>query len=140
MSNYFTSSIKRYGGNVDFISLLRPEEIQRSAKERIFKEMVRGKIDYTEFGQYFLEPNFLANLIIACDNELTNNVVVTKALELYDLTYPGHIEVIHNRTKHTNLVMIYSVLLERLRALELSGNIGVLTDIQYVLNGVKSYI
>lgn len=137
--NYFTSSIKKYGTE-DFICMLKPEEIQRSAKERIFREMVRGKIDYTEFGQYFLQPNFLANLIIACDNELTNNVVVSNALELYDLTYPGHIEVIHNRTKHTNLVYIYSILLERLRSLELTGNVGLLTDIQYVLNSVKSYI
>lgn len=139
MSNYFTSSIKRYGTD-DFILMLKPEDIQRSAKERIFREMVRGKIDYTEFGQYFLQPNFLANLIIACDNELTNNVVISNALELYDLTYPGHIEVIHNRTKHTNLVYIYSTLLERLRSVELTGNVGLLTDIQYVLNGVKSYI
>ena len=139
MSNYFTSSIKRYG-SPDFISMLRPEEIQRAAKERIFREMVRGKIDYTEFGQYFLETNFLSNLIIACDNELTNNVVISNALELYDMTYPGHIEVIHNRTRHTNLVYIYSVLLDRLRSVELTGNVGLLTDIQYVLNGVKSYI
>ena len=139
MNNYFTSSIKKYG-TADFISMLRPEEIQRSAKERIFREMVKGKIDYTEFGQYFLEPNFLANLIIACDNELTNNVVVSNALELYDLTFPGHIEVIHNRTKHQNLVFIYATLLDRLRTVELTGNVGVLTDIQYVLNGNKQYI
>lgn len=137
--NYFTSSIKKYG-TADFISMLRPEEIQRSAKERIFKEMIRGKIDYTEFGKYFLEPNFLANLIIACDNELTNNVVVSQGLELLDLSQPGRIEVIHNRTRYSNLVFMYGVLLERLRTVELTGNVGVLTDIQYVLNGNKQYL
>lgn len=139
MGNYFTSSIKHYGRD-DFIVLLKPEEIQRSAKDRIFREMVRGRIDYVQFGQYFLDSKFLSNLIVAADNELTNNVVVSQALEFYDLNFPGHLEVIHNRTKHENLVIIYRVLLERLRQLEVSGNVGVLTDIQYVLNGIKQYI
>ena len=139
MGNYFTSSIKHYGTE-DFIVMLKPEEIQRAAKERIFREMVRGRIDYTQFGQYFLDSKFLSNLIIAADNELTNNVVISQALEFYDLNFPGHYEVIHNRTKHGNLVFIYRVLLERLRQLEVDGNVGVLTDIQYVLNGIKQYI
>lgn len=139
MSNYFTSTIKHYGSE-DFVMFMKPEEIQRSAKERIFREMVRGKIDYTIYGQYFLDNKFLANLIVAASNELTNNQVVAQALELYDLTYPGHIEIIHNRTKYGNLVYIYTVLLDRLKRVELSGNVGELTDIQYVLNTVKQYI
>lgn len=139
MGNYFTSSIKHYGRE-DFVVLLKPEEIQRSAKDRIFREMVRGRIDYVQFGQYFLDSKFLSNLIVAADNELTNNVVISQALEFYDLNFPGHLEVIHNKTRHENLVVIYRVILERLRQLEVSGNVGVLTDIQYVLNGIKQYI
>lgn len=139
MSNYFTSSIKHWGTD-DFIPLLKPEDIQRSAKERIFREMVRGKIDYTQFGRYYLDSKFLANLIVACDNELTNNAVIARALELYDTVDPGHIEIIHNRTRYTYLVSIYSLLLDRLRTLEVTGNVGVLTDIQYVLNGINKYI
>ena len=139
MSNYFTSSIKHYGTE-DFIQLLRPEDIQRSAKERIFREMVRGKIDYTQFGKYYLDSKFLANLIVACENELTNNDVTAQALIMFDTINPGHMEIIHCRNQHTNLVSIYRVLLERLRTLEVTGNVGVLTDIQYVLNPIKQYI
>lgn len=139
MGNYFTSAIKHYGTE-DFVMCMKPEEIQRSARERIFREMVRGKIDYTLYGKYFLDNKFLGNLIVAASNELTNNICVSQALELFDLTYPGHIEIVHNRTKYGNLVYIYNVLLERLRQVELSGNVGVLTDIQYVLNTVKQYI
>lgn len=138
-NNYFTSQIKRFQSE-DFIMALKPEQIQRSAKERIFREMVRGQIDYTQFGKYFLDNKFLSNLIIAADNELTNNAVVSSALELYDLTYPGQIEVVRNRAKHTNLCTIYRVLLDRLNAVQLTGNVGCLTDIQYVLNGIKQYI
>lgn len=139
MGNYFTSQIKYYQTE-DFIVMLKPEDIQRSAKERIFREMVRGKIDYIEYGKYFLDSKFLANLIIACDNELTNNATDSAALQLYDQFNPGRMEVIHNMRRHSNLVFIYSTILSRLRAVEVSGNVGVLTDIQYVLNGVKHYI
>ncbi len=139
MSNYFTSSIKHYGTD-DFIPLLRPEDIQRSAKERIFREMVRGKIDYPEFGKHYLDSKFLANLIVACENELTNNDVIAQSLILFDTVNPGHIEIIHNRTKFCYLVEIYRYLLDRLKTLEVTGNVGVLTDIQFRLNSVKQYI
>lgn len=139
MSNYFTSMIKHYGTE-DFISFLRPEDIQRSAKERIFREMVRGKIDYAVYGSYFLDGKFLDNLIVACDNELTNNAVVAQALIMFDNLNPGHIEIIHNRTRYNYLVNIYTVLLDRLKSVQITGNPGVLTDIQYVLNGIKQYI
>ncbi len=130
---------KRYDTN-DFIVLLKPEQIQRSARERIFREMVRGQIDYTTHGQFFLDQKFLDNLIVAADNELSNNVVVSAALEMYDMAYPGHIEVIHNRTKHNNLCHIYNCLLERLQQVKMTGNVGYLTDIHCVLNGIKQYI
>lgn len=138
-NNYFTSQIRRFQSE-DFITALKPEQIQRGAKERLFREMVRGQIDYTEFGNYFLDSKFLSNLIIAAENELTNNVVISRALEFYDLTFPGQIEVIHNRTKHEALCEIYSVLLDRLNNLQMTGNVGCLTDIQYRLNGKTHYI
>lgn len=139
MSNYFTSMIKHYGTE-DFIPLLRPEDIQRSAKERIFREMVKGKIDYAVYGNYFLDGKFLDNLIVACDNELTNNAVVAQSLVVFDNLNPGHIEIIHNRTRYGYLVNIYSVLLDRLKTVQITGNPGVLTDIQYVLNSINKYI
>lgn len=138
-NNYFTSTIRRYGTD-QFVVLLKPEQIQRSAKERIFREMVRGQIDYTEYGKYFLDSKFLENLIIAADNELSNNAVVSFALELCDSMYPGHIEVIHNRTKHNNLRIIYACILEKLNSVKMTGNVGYLTDIQFMLNSVKQYI
>ena len=38
---------------------LKPEQIQRAAKERIFREMARGQIDYGQFGKYYLDGKFL---------------------------------------------------------------------------------
>lgn len=138
-NNYFTSMARKYQTD-DFMIRLTPEKIQRSAKERIFKEMARGQIDYTQYGKYFLDSKFLSNLIISCENELTNNTVITKALRFYDMNMPGNPLVGPNLSYHYNLCFMYQTILSRLQSLKLSGDIGCLTDIQYVLSGIKNIL
>ena len=138
-NNYFTNMIRRYNRE-DFIVALKPEQIQRSAKERIFREMVRGQIDYTLFGQYYLDSKFLENLIIAADNELKNNIACATALSFYDLTYPGNALIINNKTKFDNLSVVYNCILQRLQSLKETRNIGFLTDLQFVLANFKYII
>lgn len=132
-NNYFSSMIKRFDGNVDFVSLITPEMIQKSAKERIFREMSKGQIKYEEYGNYFLDPKFLDNLIVAANDELNNNATVCKALEYFDLTFPGDQSVYINRVRYSCLLNIYSIIFQRLSMVKATGNIGSLTDIQYVL-------
>jgi hypothetical protein len=132
-NNYFVSMQRRFNRE-DFIVCLKPEQIQRSAKERIFREMVRGQIDYSVYGGYFLDSKFLENLLIAADNELRNNSCVAEALGYYDMhVCPGSALVISNKTRYEQLRYIYSILCSRLNALKLTGDIGTLIDIQYVL-------
>lgn len=138
--NYFTNMIKRYNGNTEFVSLLKPEQIQRSAKERIFREMVRGQIDYSLFGIYFENPKFLENLIVAAQNELENYNTIFCALDFYDNTFPGNSNVFYNKGKFIALINIFSVLCDRLYKVKMDGNIGHLTDIQYVLKNYSKYI
>ena len=138
-NNYFTTMIRKYNRD-DFIIALKPEQIQRSAKERIFREMVKGQIDYGQFGNYYLDSKFLENLIIAADNELKNNIACEAALSFYDLNFPGQQIVIHNKTKFSNLKIIYETILQRLQYLKMTGDIGCLTDIQFVLANFKYII
>lgn len=138
-NNYFSNTIRRYNTD-DFVRFLKPEQIQKSAKERIFREMVRGQIDYVEYGKYFVDSKFLENLIIAADNELTNNNTIYNALRYYDLNFPGQIVVIHNITRFSGLCFIFDNLLQRLNNVKVSSNIGHLADIQYVLSNYRNYI
>ncbi len=138
-NNYFTSNIRRWNRE-DFLWQMKPEQIQKDAKNRIFREMVKGQIDYSQFGNYYLDPKFLENLIISANNELTNNIVVARALEFYDINFPGDANVTTNRMKHNGLCNIYSTLLQRLNAVKQTQDIGYLTDIQYVLSEYKNYI
>ena len=109
-NNYFTSNIRRYNRE-DFVCMMKPEQIQRDAKNRIFRELVQGKIDYSIYGKYFLEPKFIDNLIISADNELRNNTTILN-------------QTILNRL---NLVRMYS-------------NVGYLTDLSAVLVNQRTFI
>ena len=138
INNYFTSMQQRFGTN-DFIVALKPEQIQKSAKERIFREMVRGQIDYSLFGSYYEDPKFLDNLIIAANNEWENSQAIYRALKLLDMNAPGDIIVIRNLQRYEILQYIYSVISSRLYAIKMSGNIGDLTDIAYVLKDYSKH-
>jgi hypothetical protein len=137
--NYFQQTISRYNSQ-QFVQFLKPEQIQRAAKERLFREMVRGQIDYGKYGQYFLDPKFLENLIIAADNELKNNNVCSLALSYYDCSFPGNQDVIYNKSRFVNLCIIYNNILQRLMTVKATGNVGVMTDIPYVLSSYRNVI
>jgi len=133
-NNYFTSMIAKYGGKEDFVVFLKPEQIQRAAKERIFREMARGQIDYGQFGKYYLDGKFLENLIVAANNELVNSQVIVQALYWYDLYVSvGDLNVARVRTRQQNLAFIYDCIYTRLYQVKMTGDIGYLTEIQFIL-------
>ena len=136
-NNYFTSNIKRWDRE-DFIWQMKPEQIQRDAKNRIFREMIQGRIDYEKYGKYYLDPKFLENLIITADNELRNNSTIYNALEFYDLHFPGIVDVVTNKTKHKGFVYVYQVILDRLTAVKATQDIRYLYEIQYILTDYRN--
>lgn len=138
-NNYFTSMLNKFP-NGDFIYYLKPEHIQKSAKERIFKEIIQGKIDYSIFGQYFIDSKFLENLLIASKDELNNNTLIRDALMLYDNTYPGNSFVMATRSRYESLAYIYSVLTDKFNIIKATGNVGILADTQYVLGAYRNVL
>ena len=132
-NNYFTTMISRYNGIEDFIPFLKPEQIQRSAKERIFREMARGQIDYSQFGKYYLDNKFLENMIVAANDELINTEIICRSLLLMDTMYPGDLNVTRVRTRQEVLRFIFNIIYTRLYNVKMTNDIGYLTDIQYVL-------
>lgn len=138
-NNYFTFMVRKYNDE-DFVRFLKPEQIQKSAKERIFREMARGQIDYVEFGKYFVDSKFLENLIIAANNELMNNTTIGTALQYYDSCFPGQINVVHNINRYNALCFIFNNILQRLYNVKMTSDIGYLADIQYVLTNYHKYM
>lgn len=132
-NNYFTNIINRFNGDEDFVWRLKPEQIQKSAKDRIFREMIRGQIDYSLYGKYYLDTKFMENLIVAAKDELNNNIIIYNALNYEDLNIPGIPEVIAMKYRYNCLVYIYQVIVNKLEQCKFTGNVGVLNDIQYIL-------
>ena len=138
-NNYFISNIRRWNRE-DFVCMMKPEQIQRDAKNRIFREMVQGKIDYSVYGKYFLEAKFMDNLIISAENELRNNTTILNALEFYDVYGPIDSNVGVNRVRYHGLCYIYQTLLNRLNMTRMYNDVGYLTDIAAVLVNQRTFI
>lgn len=137
--NYFDQNIRQYGE--DFIMKLTPDRIQRAAKQRIFREMVQGKIDYVAHGKYFTDPKFFENLLIAAYDELNNNAVIKQALILFDAQYPGNNLVVVLKGKFISLEYIYMILYNKLLEVKFNGyNIGLLSDLSSQLYQYRNQI
>lgn len=137
--NFFSYMISKYNDE-NFIIYLKPEQIQKSAKDRIFREMVKGQIDYSLYGKYFQDTKFLENVLIAARDELNNNTVILNALIFQDINMPGIPEVINMRSRYQIFQFIYQHIVSRLENVKHTGDVGYLVDIQYVLGSYKNYI
>jgi hypothetical protein len=135
--NYFESMQKQFGDN--WIITQNPDSIQRSAK-RIVKEMVHGNIDYQKYGNYFLDPKFMENLIIACRNELEVNTLLYTAVYHYaqqEPLYPNiNIELNHLQA----LCYVYNVITQKLDYVKLYSNVGYLADIASLLYTYRHHL
>ena len=136
-SNYFQDQEKRYGGE-NWIQMLRPEDIQYGAK-RLFKEMIRGNIDYQTYGKYFLDPKFIDNLIINAENELSVNTLYYNALDFYSKYYPTP-EANVQKQHLQSLCFIYGTIRSKLVDVRHSGNIGYLVDTSALLYSHKNHL
>lgn len=133
--NYFDMKIRQQGE--DFLLTESAKSIQISARRRIFREMVNGEIDYSMYGKYFMNSSFLENLLIPAKEELNNNAVIRDALINYDLCFPGTIAGIL-KGKYVGLAHVYTVLVDKLECVKISGNIGFLVDISAVLANYRN--
>lgn len=136
-NNYITNMIRQYGEN--WIVALKPDDIQRQAK-RIFKEMIKGMIDYEKFGNYFLDAKFLDNLIIAASNELEINMLYLKAVAFYQQYYPMEPNITVHLTHLDSLCRIYNTIIGKLNAVKQTGNIGYLADMPALLYSYRNHL
>lgn len=116
----------------EWILALRPEDIQRSTK-RIVKDMVRGTIDYQNHGKFFLDPKFMENLIIGVSNELEINTLNYNACQFYYQYFPQTPNIQPHIYHLERTCYIYNIILSRLNAVKMYGNVGYMTDISALL-------
>ena len=79
--NYFEMNLRDHDEN--FINTRSPQDLQRDAKKRIFKDMIYGNIDYELYGSYFTNPNFIEALITVAGVEEQKHTVTSMALDQY---------------------------------------------------------
>lgn len=135
--NYITNMISQYGEN--WIVALKPDDIQRNAK-RIFRDMVKGSINYETEGMYFLDSKFLENLIIAANNELEINTLYYNAVSFYFEHFPT-IPNISVQISHLQTVCFcYKTILDKLNGVKYTQNIGILYDTAALLSRYRNHL
>ena len=134
---YFDTMKDQYGEN--WIVNLRPDDIQRSSG-RIFKEMVKGTIDYEKVGMYFLDGKILDNLIIAANNQLEINTLLYNAVTFFQSYYPSYPNIGTQITHLYSLCYIYNTIHEKLKMVKYYENIGYLADISSLLNQYRIHL
>lgn len=135
--NYIRTMINQFGEN--WIVALKPEDIQRSGK-RIFKEMIKGQINYEQEGNYFLDGKFLENLIISCNNELEINTLYYNAVSFYQISFPNIPNIAPQLTHLQIMCHIYSTILYKLNGVKETGNIGCLADTSALLYSYRNHL
>jgi hypothetical protein len=137
VSSYIQNMHQQFGP--EWIVAQRPEDIQRNAK-RIIKDMAKGSINYEQYAYCFADPKFMDNLIIAINNELEINTLNLNACKFYFQYYPqtpnlsGHIYHMERQC------YAYSIVLERLNSVKMTGNIGYLADIAGLLFNDRNHL
>ena len=130
---------------------LSPENIQKQSG-RIFKEMVKGYIDYEKYGNYFLDGKLTDNLIICANNELEVNTLLYNSLTYYTrvsanndpnvmMIIQSYGPTVGTEIAHLEaLCKIYKVILDTLRMIKETYNIGYLTNVATLLYSVRNHI
>lgn len=133
-NNYFKDMEQRYNNNGDnWIAGQTPQDIQKSARKRIFREMVNGAYDYEKVGKYFLDPKILENITLAASNEIDTYTLLYNAVGYYRQACPGYPNIGLELSHITNMLYIYSVIYNKLVQLKGTQNIAVLIDIAPML-------
>lgn len=138
-SNYFQDMENRYQTE-EWINVVSPQDIQKSAVKRIFREMVNGAYDYEKTGKYFLDGRFVENLIVASGYKLEYYTLLNNAVQQYKLSVPLYPNIGAHQSHIQNLNYIYYILNSKLIEVRNSLNISPLIDISPILYRVRNDI
>jgi hypothetical protein len=135
--SYIDNMVRQFGEN--WLIAVNPDNIQRSIK-RIVKDMVNNGIDYGKYGQYFLDSKFLENLIIACTNEFEEASLHYNALVFYQQYFPQIPNIGQLISHDQSLIFIYSTVVEKLKLVKMTNNIGELYDVGAILYQYRNHL
>lgn len=138
-TNYFQDMENRYQCE-DWLNMISPQEIQKSAVKRIFREMVNGGYDYEKYGKYFTDTRFVENLIIAAGSKMEYYTLINNAVSMYRLSFPAYTNIGPHLSHIQNLNYIYNVLYNKLVEVRNTYNISVLVEISPILGRCRNDI
>ncbi|MCK9198830.1 MAG: hypothetical protein M0P49_04430 [Bacilli bacterium] len=139
-NNYFTQQIQKNG--VNFLDTARDDNLARDCV-RIFRDLARGNIDITQYGDYFLNPRLISAAISTAYSKQVLYGTSKAGMDLLinspmcEQNFP-HAPVVMN--SYSRSFEAYSLILENLIALKNTGNIDFLNTLVSNINKYRNDI
>lgn len=135
-SSWIENMHKQYGDN--WIAVVPPENIKNNGK-RVARDILKGNISYEKYGNDFLDPKFMENLLIALNEELETYTLYYNAVSFYSQYYSYPNIGIHISTL-SGTCIVYNTIITKLNQVKSSGNIGYLADTAGILYQYKNIL
>lgn len=141
-NNYFEQQINRYGDN--FLIYKNPAELQMDAI-KVFRDLVRGKIDVREYQEYFSNPQFLESCILSASQKFALHNISYNGVNMLVQTMQSQnipIDQMHTAVLdyHQKASEVYSIILNGLQNYKVTGNIEILIGVVPMTRPFRDYI
>lgn len=158
-NNWFTKIIDQRGEEF-LLYKLSCDEVGKNA-ERIFDDMINGRIDYTKQGKYIVLPTVIKTLIAYCSNEIAINQARRYSLWYAYEDYNNMIKYCNDQSRIDKLSAIdsslfknivqamviaeqdlfrYELIYQKLQYIDQTGNISVLLNLPNELGNNRKFI
>lgn len=143
-NNYFEQQKSRLGEN--FLQTKNSRELQFDAI-RVFRDVVRGKLDVREYGAHFLDTQFMESCLTSASqkqafHQISFNGVnmLTMAVQQQSPNIPVDPMILATLDYHQKAADAYALLLQGLNAVKQTGDIEYLLPIANQLRNYRDYV
>lgn len=137
-NSYFARNIREKG--VDFLNYISPRELTNDAL-KVFREIARGQVDLHQYGEYFLNPQFLECCLQAAYNKYSFSSISHTGVDMLitDTMNRGMMPdnlMISVKESHKRTAEAYSIIWQTLNSIAMSGD---LSNLYVLVNKLQNY-
>ena len=124
--NWFVQQEERFGAN--FIEMVRADEMQKGAI-RLFRDIARGNINLSTEGQYFTNPQFIENCLIAANSKYVYYSTLFEGLNALSSIDASRVNDANYQATYRNIKLSmegYGLIYNGLLNIKSSGNLNYL--------------
>lgn len=125
-NNYFAKNIREKGK--DFLCCKNARELANDSR-KVFREIAKGQIDLAQYGEYFLDQQFLECCIQTAYNEFAKSSISMQGVELlitqaFNNGQPVDQMTIAVKEDHKRRAEAYCIIYQVLTSIRMTGDVN----------------